>query len=62
MEIVILENARQVCATAAGIVKRALKSKPETVLGLATGRTMELVYEELQEADFSQAATFNLDE
>lgn len=45
-----------------------VKAKPSAVLGLATGRTMEGVYEELvrlaaaEEIDFSGVSTFNLDE
>lgn len=62
MEIVILESPEQVCSAAAGIVRRALQKKPDLVLGLATGRTMEGVYKNLRGSDFSQVTTFNLDE
>ena len=62
MEIVILDNAEEVCATAARIMKNRLKAKPESVFGLATGRTMEGVYDQLQGTDLSRATTFNLDE
>ena len=43
-------------------------SKPDLVLGLATGRTMERVYDRLvatqgsEGLDFSRCRTFNLDE
>jgi glucosamine-6-phosphate deaminase len=49
-------------------VAGALSTNPAIVLGLPTGRTPILFYEELSalaargEADFSQATTFNLDE
>ena len=62
MEVVIQPDREQVCATAARIVKRQLEKKPESVLGLATGRTMEAVYQELREIDMSLVTTFNLDE
>ena len=62
MEIVIQDNAQQVCATAARIMKKQLVKKPESVFGLATGRTMEGVYQELRGVDLSRATTFNLDE
>ena len=62
MEIVILQDADEVCKTAARILTKRLSETPNSVLGLATGRTMEGVYERLYEADFSKATTFNLDE
>jgi glucosamine-6-phosphate deaminase len=62
MEIVIHDSTQQVCATAARIIKSRLAKKPDSVLGLATGRTMEGVYRELRGVDLSQATTFNLDE
>lgn len=62
MEVVILESAREVCLTAARILKRNLEKKPDSVLGLATGRTMEGLYEQLRGVDMSRASTFNLDE
>ena len=46
----------------------SLRQKPDMVFGLATGRTMEAVYEELvrlyveEKLDFSKAKSFNLDE
>ena len=52
----------------ARIVAREIRSRPDTVLGLATGRTMENVYRWLtifhrrEGLDFSRCRTFNLDE
>jgi glucosamine-6-phosphate deaminase len=62
MEIVIQDSAEEVCQMAARIMKKRLKSKPDSVFGLATGRTMEGVYQELRAVDLSRATTFNLDE
>ena len=53
---------------AADILIRAIKRKPDSVLGLATGSTPKGVYRELVrrfddgEVDFSAVTTFNLDE
>ena len=74
MEVII----RPTEDAAAGLVSRlivlALHAKPDLVLGLATGRTMEAVYDKLTascktpeqerhgDADFSRVTTFNLDE
>jgi len=49
-------------------VARELRANPHLVLGLATGKTMELVYRHLvrlhqdEHLDFSLCSTFNLDE
>jgi len=68
MEIAILETAERAAARAAEHIARALRAKPDLVLGLATGRTMEAVYRRLATLhrdtglDFSRCRTFNLDE
>ena len=68
MEILILPDAEQAARKAAEIIAEAIGRKPDLVLGLATGRTMEKVYEHLvafhrqDGLDFSRCATFNLDE
>lgn len=62
MEIVILQDAVEVCETAARVMERHLRKNPATVFGLATGRTMEGVYQRLHGVDFSRASSFNLDE
>jgi len=68
MEIVICETYEQMSKAAAQAVARLLNSKPNAVLGLATGSTPLGVYRELarmhknEGLDFSQVTTFNLDE
>lgn len=68
MDIVIRRTADQALRLAAEIIANTVRDKPDTVLGLATGRTMEPVYAHLVEAvrdgtlDLSQVTTFNLDE
>jgi glucosamine-6-phosphate deaminase len=68
MEVIILPDRQKAALLVAWIIARELKAKPDLVLGLATGRTMEPVYEQLvgihQQAglDFSRCSTFNLDE
>jgi glucosamine-6-phosphate deaminase len=68
MDVLIQSNAELAARTAADLIARALSARPNLVLGLATGCTMESVYDQLvrkhQEAglDFSRCRTFNLDE
>ncbi len=68
MEIIIQETYEQMGQAAAQVVAHILNSKPNAVLGLATGSTPLALYQELvrlhqQEGlDFSQVTTFNLDE
>jgi len=68
MNVIITEDYHEVSAAAAKIVVAALREKPRTVLGLATGSTPEGLYQNLIEAnknsglDFSKIVTFNLDE
>lgn len=68
MQILILRTAQQVEALAARMIADRLKAKPNLVLGCATGRTMEGVYDRLVELasrenlDFGRVTTFNLDE
>lgn len=68
MELVILDTEAQVFELAARQVAQVVRQTPRAVLGLATGRTMEAVYQGLVRAhrdegvDFSGVATFNLDE
>ena len=49
---------------AARLVEARLRERPDLVLGLATGRTMERVYDRLAACgvSFARATTFNLDE
>jgi len=68
MEVVVRDNPQQAAELTARLIARELRSNPDLVLGLATGRTMEDVYSILvrmhreEGLDFSQATTFNLDE
>jgi glucosamine-6-phosphate deaminase len=68
MDVIIQSNAEMAARTAADLIARAVSGKPDLVLGLATGCTMESVYDQLvrkhleEGLDFSQCCTFNLDE
>jgi len=68
MEIIIRPTAAAASDLTARIIDAALRAKPNLVLGLATGRTMESVYAQLarrhrdEKLDFSRCHTFNLDE
>jgi glucosamine-6-phosphate deaminase len=68
MEIIVAETTEQMSQTAARIVRSVLNTKPNAVLGLATGSTPLGLYRELvrmhreEGLDFSQVTTFNLDE
>lgn len=68
MEVIIQPSADLAASAAADLIAQALVAKPDLVLGLATGCTMEAVYDRLvqkhQEAglNFSRCRTFNLDE
>ena len=68
MDLIILPDPAQADGYVARLVALELRANPKLVLGLATGRTMVGVYEQLvrmyQERvlDFSRCTTFNLDE
>jgi len=68
MEVIILPTEESAGREAAERVIIAVASKPDAVLGLATGRTMEGIYRRLVEAcrrsriSFARVVTFNLDE
>lgn len=67
MNIVIKENYEQMSKYAAEVIASFIKSKPDCVLGLATGSTPIGTYRELIKMynnglDFSRVKTFNLDE
>jgi len=68
MDIIIRENYEQMSKYAAEIIASYVKSKPNCVLGFATGGTPIGTYKELirmhkeEGLDFSQVITFNLDE
>jgi glucosamine-6-phosphate deaminase len=68
MEVIICPDPDAVATLAARLIATRLRAKPDLVLGLATGRTMERVYDRLVAEqhsaglDFSGCRTFNLDE
>lgn len=68
MEIVIQPTETDATQLAAQLVADRLRAKPDLVLGCATGRTMEGIYERLVHMhrsdglDFRAVRTFNLDE
>lgn len=68
MEIIIQPNADAAASLVVKLVEQTVRQKPNATLGLATGRTMEVVYDKLAEKhtdeglDFSGCSTFNLDE
>lgn len=68
MEVIIRPDAAQASQLTARLIAAAIRTNWRMVLGLATGRTMEAVYDILasmhaQEGlDFSGCTTFNLDE
>ena len=68
MEVVIRPTTQSAVNLTAQLIADALRAKPNMVLGLTTGRTMEAVYARLAEMyrkehlDFSLARSFNLDE
>ncbi|NLY00023.1 MAG: glucosamine-6-phosphate deaminase [Rhodopirellula sp.] len=68
MQIIISETYEALSKAAATVVAKTINSKPNAVLGLATGSTPLALYKELirmhkeEGLDFSQVTTFNLDE
>jgi glucosamine-6-phosphate deaminase len=68
MEVIIRPTVEMAAELVARLICGRLRSNPNLVLGLATGRTMERVYDRLvarqrsEGLDFSRCRTFNLDE
>ncbi len=68
MEVIIRDDAGQAAQLVARLIAREIRVKPDLVLGLATGRTMEQVYSRLATLhretglSFARVRTFNLDE
>jgi glucosamine-6-phosphate deaminase len=68
MEVIILNDAAEVGRLAADVIEQVLVSRPEPVLGLATGSTPEPLYAELVRRhrehglSFAHARAFTLDE
>ena len=68
MEVVICKTYNELSRQAANVVAEVLNTKPNAVLGVATGSSPLGLYQELvrmhrdEGLDFSQVTTFNLDE
>ena len=68
MEVIIQKDAEATANLASLIIANQIITKPHSVLGMATGRTMEMLYKKLvdrhinEDLDFSLCHTFNLDE
>jgi glucosamine-6-phosphate deaminase len=68
MEVIIQKHAESASESAARVVARLVRERPEAVLGLATGSTPLKLYQALirihreEGLDFSRVTTFNLDE
>ena len=68
MEVIIQSVQLAAIQLCSRIIARRIREKPNLVLGLATGRTMEPLYTELvrlhreQQLSFNRVTTFNLDE
>ncbi|MGQ9479721.1 MAG: glucosamine-6-phosphate deaminase [Thermoproteota archaeon] len=68
MRVIIVKDYEEMSERAARIIAEQLRSKPDSVLGLATGSTLLGTYRRLIEMhrreglDFSKVKTFNLDE
>lgn len=68
MEVIIQPTVEAAVDLVARLMAKQLRDNPHSVLGLATGRTMEGVYARLvrmhqeEKLDFSLCRTFNLDE
>lgn len=68
MKVLILDTAEAAITRAAGLIANAVRQKPHSVLGLATGGTMLPLYAELRRLhrarglSFAGVTTFNLDE
>ena len=68
MEVIVQKTYKEMSKVAAAIVVELLNTKPNAVLGMATGSTPLGLYQELvrlhqdEQVDFSRVTTFNLDE
>lgn len=64
MEVILQPSRNAAITLAARLIEDRLRAKPVLVLGLATGRTMEGVYDRLAQSgvSFAGVRTFNLDE
>ena len=68
MEVVVCKTKEEASALAAAMITKAVKKNPKTVLGLATGSTPVLMYNEMAKAvaagevSYKEVKSWNLDE
>lgn len=64
VEVIIRPDTAQAVDLVATLLAERIRARPDIVLGLATGRTMERVYERLVSSgvSFRECSSFNLDE
>lgn len=68
MKVIKLQTKEDVTSYLADLILKQVETKPNSVLGLATGSTPTLAYHEIvkrsliDQVDFSKVVTFNLDE
>ncbi len=68
MEVIIMPDTQKAVMLSARLIADQIRRKPNSTLGLATGRTMESLYSVLADMhkneglDFSLCSSFNLDE
>lgn len=68
MQVIIRPTKDAACDLAATIIEKRIRKHANSVIGFATGRTMELLYDKLvqkyenDDLDFSLIRTYNLDE
>ncbi|MCK5844302.1 MAG: glucosamine-6-phosphate deaminase [Victivallales bacterium] len=68
MQVIIRPDEDSACSLAASIIEKRINEHLDSVLGLATGRTMENLYDKLVDKhernglDFSLIRSYNLDE
>lgn len=68
MEVIIRPDADAAASLLVALIEQVVRQKPDATIGLATGRTMEMVYDKLADKhsrdglDFSRCSSFNLDE
>ena len=68
MQVIIRPTKDDACDLAAAIVEKRIRTYADSVIGFATGQTMELLYSKLEQKcnnenlDFSLIRSYNLDE
>jgi glucosamine-6-phosphate deaminase len=68
MKIIVTKDLEELSSQAANLIIEQIRTKPNSVIGLPTGRTPVLMYQKLVQAyqtsqvSFAQVKTFNLDE